>query len=104
MAMRRMMQEVPHADVIITNPTHLAIAIKYDAQTMDAPTVIAKGQDLVALRIKELAKKHGIVTVENKPLAQVLFHNVEINEQIPEDLFQAVAEILAFVYRLKQKT
>lgn len=103
MAMGRMMQEVPKADVIITNPTHFAVAIKYDANTMDAPLVIAKGQDLVALRIKELAQESGVVTVENKPLAQVLFYNVDINEQIPENLFQAVAEILAFVYRLKQK-
>lgn len=103
MAMRRMMQEVPFADVIITNPTHFAVAIKYDAQTMDAPTVIAKGQDLVALRIKEIAKKNGVITVENKSLARLLFYNVDINEQIPENLFQAVAEILAFVYRLKQK-
>lgn len=103
MAMSRMMQEVPKADVIITNPTHFAIAIKYDALTMDAPMVIAKGQDLVALRIKELAQKSGVTTVENRPLAQVLFYNVDINEQIPENLFQAVAEILAFVYRLKQK-
>jgi len=103
MAMRRMMQEVPHADVIITNPTHFAVAIKYDAQTMDAPKVIAKGQDLVALRIKDIAQKNGVIIVEDKPLAQVLFYNVEINEQIPEHLFQAVAEILAFVYRLKQK-
>ncbi|NLT95039.1 MAG: flagellar biosynthesis protein FlhB [Clostridia bacterium] len=102
-AMRRMMQEVPHADVIITNPTHFAVAIKYDAQTMDAPKVIAKGRDLVALKIKDIAKKHGVVIVEDKPLAQVLYYNVEINEQIPEHLFQAVAEILAFVYRLKQK-
>jgi len=103
MAMSRMMQEVPQADVIITNPTHFAVAIRYDAKTMDAPMVIAKGQDLVALRIKELGKENGVTTVENKPLAQVLYYNVDINEQIPENLFQAVAEILAFVYRLKHK-
>jgi flagellar biosynthetic protein FlhB len=103
MALNRMMQEVPKADVVITNPTHFAVALKYDAKNMDAPIVIAKGQDLVALRIKDIAQKTGVITVENKPLAQVLFHNVDINEQIPEDLFQAVAEILAFVYRLKQK-
>ncbi|MGI6225620.1 MAG: flagellar biosynthesis protein FlhB [Peptococcales bacterium] len=104
MAMSRMMQEVPKADVIITNPTHFAVALKYDAQFMDAPIVLAKGQDLVAQRIKEIAQKHGVVTVENKNLAQALFFNVDINEQIPENLFQAVAEILAFVYRLKHKT
>jgi len=103
MAMNRMMQEVPKADVIITNPTHFAVALKYDSKTMDAPKVIAKGQDLVALRIKEIARNSGVITVENKSLAQVLFYNADINEPIPEDLFQAVAEILAFVYRLKQK-
>jgi len=103
MAMNRMMQEVPQADVIITNPTHFAVALKYDPQTMDAPMVIAKGQDLVALRIKEIAKKSGVITVENKSLAQLLYFNVDINEQVPDHLFQAVAEVLAFVYRLKQK-
>ncbi|MFZ7104611.1 MAG: flagellar biosynthesis protein FlhB [Peptococcaceae bacterium] len=102
-AMNRMMQEVPKADVIITNPTHFAVAIKYDAGTMNAPILSAKGQDLVALRIKEIARKAGVVTVENKPLAQTLYHNVDVNEPIPEDLYQAVAEILAFVYRLKHK-
>jgi flagellar biosynthetic protein FlhB len=103
MAMRRMMQEVPNADVVITNPTHFAVAIKYDGTTMQAPTVIAKGQDFVALKIKEIAGQNEIVTVENKPLARMLFAQVEIGQQIPEDLFQAVAEILAYVYKLKGK-
>ena len=103
MAMHRMMQSVPEADVVITNPTHFAVAIKYDAKVMDAPVVIAKGKNLIALKIKEIAQDSGVVIVENKPLAQTLYHSVDINEQIPEHLFQAVAEVLAFVYRLKGK-
>lgn len=103
MAMRRMMQEVPKADVIITNPTHFAVAIRYDAGEMAAPTVIAKGQDYVALKIKEIAKKNGVITMENKPLARALFSQVEIGQQIPEELFKAVAEVLAYVYRLQGK-
>ncbi|AMA72684.1 MULTISPECIES: flagellar biosynthesis protein FlhB [Aneurinibacillus] len=103
MAMRRMMQEVPNADVVITNPTHFAVALKYDGTTMQAPTVVAKGQDFVALRIKEIAERHEVVTIENKPLARALYAQVEINQQIPEELFQAVAEILAYVYRVKGK-
>lgn len=103
MSMRRMMQEIPKADVVITNPTHLAIALRYDTDTMSAPKVVAKGQDNVALKIKEVAKEHGIVTVENKPLAQALYKGTEIGDQVPPELFQAVAEVLAFVYRLKGK-
>lgn len=103
MAMQRMMQEVPKADVIITNPTHFAVALKYDGTKMDAPQVIAKGQDYVALRIKEIAKEHGIITMENKPLARALFQRTEIGDSIPADLFQAVAEVLAYVYRIKGK-
>jgi flagellar biosynthetic protein FlhB len=103
MAMQRMMQEVPKADVIITNPTHFAVAISYDPKQMEAPTVIAKGQDYVALKIKELAKEHNIITMENKPLARAIFQQVEIGESIPGDLFQAVAEVLAYVYKVKRK-
>jgi flagellar biosynthesis protein FlhB len=103
MAMRRMMQEVPKADVVITNPTHYAVALKYDEQKMDAPVVLAKGVDYVALKIKEAAKKHDIVTVENRPLARALYAQVEIGDAIPEEFFKAVAEILAYVYRLKNK-
>jgi flagellar biosynthetic protein FlhB len=103
MAMRRMMQEVPRADVIITNPTHFAVALKYDANTMDAPKVIAKGLDAVALKIRDIAKEHNIITMENKPLARALYHQVEIGESVPEDLFKAVAEVLAYVYRIKGK-
>ncbi|MNB64158.1 Flagellar biosynthetic protein FlhB [compost metagenome] len=101
MAMQRMMQEVPKADVIITNPTHFAVALKYDGSTMEAPQIVAKGQDFVALRIRELAKEHGIITMENKPLARALFQRAEIGDAVPTDLFQAVAEVLAYVYKLK---
>lgn len=103
MAMHRMMQEIPNADVVITNPTHFAVAISYDVDTMEAPLVIAKGQDYVALKIKEKAKEHSIITMENKPLAQALYHQVDIGESIPQDLFQAVAEVLAYVYKVKRK-
>lgn len=103
MATRRMMAEVPGADVIITNPTHLAIALKYDSTTMRAPTVVAKGRDLIAERIVEVAKGYGILIVENKPLAETLFETVEIGTEIPMTLYSAVAEILAYVYQLRQK-
>ncbi len=102
MAMRRMMAEVPKADVVVTNPTHFAVAIKYEAG-MEAPTVIAKGSDFIAQRIKEIAKENDVVIVENKPLAQTLFKTTEIGDMIPGDLYKAVAEVLAYVYRLKRK-
>ncbi|HWR28928.1 MAG TPA: flagellar biosynthesis protein FlhB, partial [Negativicutes bacterium] len=102
MAMRRMMSEVPKADVVVTNPTHFAVAIKY-APGMEAPTVIAKGSDFIAQRIKEIAKENDVVIVENKPLAQTLFKTTEIGDMIPGDLYKAVAEVLAYVYRLKRK-
>ncbi|OCT13801.1 flagellar biosynthesis protein FlhB [Paenibacillus pectinilyticus] len=104
MAMQRMMQEVPKADVIITNPTHFAVALKYDSINMQAPTVIAKGADYMALKIKEVAKQNNIMTMENKPLARAIFAQVEIGEAIPAELFQAVAEVLAYVYKIKGKT
>lgn len=100
-SMRRMMQEVPKADVVITNPTHFACAIKYDTSVSDAPVLIAKGQDYIALRIREVAKEHKIEVVENKVLARTLYDTVEIGKTIPPELYQAVAEILAFVYSLK---
>ncbi|MCR8642176.1 flagellar biosynthesis protein FlhB [Paenibacillus sp. N1-5-1-14] len=103
MALMRMMQEIPKADVIITNPTHFAVAIKYESGKMDAPTVIAKGTDYVAQKIKEKAREHGIVTMENKPLARALYAQVDIGSSIPADLFQAVAEVLAYVYKAKGK-
>ncbi|OEG00417.1 flagellar biosynthesis protein FlhB [Vulcanibacillus modesticaldus] len=101
MAMSRMMQAVPEADVIITNPTHFAIAISYKPEEMEAPMVLAKGMDYIALKIKELAKEHQIATVENKWLARTLYHQVEIGESVPEELYHAVAEVLAYVYRVK---
>ena len=101
MAQRRMMESVHDADVIITNPTSLAVALKYDAKHMLAPQVIAKGAGFIAERIKEIAKENGIPVLEHKPLAQTLFKLVEIGGFIPVNLYQAVAEILAFVYRLK---
>ncbi|MEI3604612.1 flagellar biosynthesis protein FlhB [Pseudogracilibacillus sp. SE30717A] len=102
-AMQRMMEEVPKADVVITNPTHYAIAIKYDETVAAAPIVVAKGTDKTALKIKEIAKENDVMTVENKPLAQSLYSLVDINEVIPEQFYQAVAEILAFVYKLEKK-
>ncbi|MBP5199377.1 MAG: flagellar biosynthesis protein FlhB [Schwartzia sp.] len=100
MAMSRMMQEVPKADVIVTNPTHFAVALRY-ADGMRAPEVIAKGQDLVALKIKEVAREAGVVVVENKPLARALYAAVEIGGTVPPELYKAVAEVLAYVYHLK---
>ncbi len=101
MSMKRMMQEVPNADVVITNPTHYAVALKYDTQKSPAPFVIAKGQDYIALRIKEMAKQNKVEVVENKQLARTLYSTVDIGEAIPPELYQAVAEILAFVFNLK---
>ena len=100
MAMSRMMREVPQADVIVTNPTHFAVALRY-AEGMRAPEVVAKGQDLVAQKIKEVAREAGVVIVENKPLARALFASVEIGETVPPELYKAVAEVLAYVYHLK---
>lgn len=96
---RRMMQDVPKADVVITNPTHLAIALKYDAKESEAPVVVAKGEDYVALKIREVAKENNIAIVENKPLARMLFSNVDIGSEIPPELYQSVAEILAMIYK-----
>ena len=101
MARRRMMRDVPKADVVITNPTHLAIALQYDRGKMVAPTVIAKGAGTVAENIKEVARKASVPIIENKPLAQALNKSVDIGDTIPETLYKAVAEILAYVYRLK---
>ena len=103
MSLRRMMTEVPKADVIITKPTHFAIAIKYDTTKAEAPIVVAKGKDIIAQKIKEIAKGNNIPTVENKPLAQALYKSVEIGDMVPAELYKAVAEVLAFVYSLKNK-
>jgi flagellar biosynthetic protein FlhB len=102
-AMRRMMQDLKKADVVITNPTHYAVALQYDAKSMNAPVVLAKGMNELALRIKKMAREHDIVLVENRPLAQTLYKTTDIGETIPPELFQAVAEVLAYVYRLKRK-
>lgn len=99
---KRMMQQVPKADVIITNPTHIAIALKYDAG-FPAPQLIAKGADRVAEKIRELAKEHNIPIVENKPLARTIFKTMKLGQLIPRELFNAVAEVLAYVYKLKRK-
>lgn len=98
---RRMMQALPEADVVITNPTHFAVAIKYDPQEADAPLVLAKGEDYLAQKIKEKARECNVEIVENKPLARMLYANVEVGEQVPPELYQAVAEVLAFVYNLQ---
>lgn len=103
MAMRRMMSEIPSADVVITNPTHYAIALKYDEDSMDAPRVIAKGTDFIAQKIKLIAKEHDVIMVENRPLARAMYDQVEIGDPVPEEFFKAVAEILAYVYRIKRK-
>lgn len=99
---RRMMQDVPKADVVITNPTHLAVAIKYEPEVNRAPVVLAKGEDYLAQKIKEAAKENHIEIVENKPLARMLYANVDIGSEIPPELYQAVAEILAMVYNTRQ--
>jgi len=101
MARRRMMDAVPEADVVITNPAHLAVALKFDAAKMVAPTVIAKGSGHIAEKIKEIARNHHVPIVEDKPLAQALHKMVEIGDFIPVELYRAVAEVLAYVYRLK---
>ncbi|MFC4404564.1 flagellar biosynthesis protein FlhB [Gracilibacillus xinjiangensis] len=103
MAMQRMMSAVPEADVIITNPTHYAIALKYDENKADAPYVVAKGVDFVAMKIREIAKHHEIMMVENRPLARALYDQTEIGEVISEEYFQAAAEILAYVYSIQKK-
>ncbi len=103
-AMRRMMQDVPKADVIITNPTHYAIAIQYDAKNFQAPKVLAKGKDLIAQSIKKIASENDLPLVENKQLARTLYETVEIGDFIPQELYQAVAEILAYVYQMDNKT
>ena len=103
MSQRRMMDDIGSADVVVTNPTHVAVALQYDPETMPAPKVLAKGQRLVAQRIKELAREAGVPLVENKPLARALFKAVKIGDEIPEDLFKAVAQVLAFVFGLKRR-
>ncbi len=102
MAMSRMMQDVPEADVVITNPTHYAVAIVYKASEGASPKVVAKGKNLIAQNIKRIAKENQVTIVENKPLARSLFASAEVGDFIPADLYQAVAEVLAYVYSLKK--
>ncbi len=102
-AMRRMMEEVPKADVVITNPTHYAVALRYRKEEAEAPRVVAKGKDHLALRIKKAAEEAGIPIVEDKPLARTLYKSIEVGQEIPVSLYKAVAEILAYVYRLSGK-
>jgi flagellar biosynthetic protein FlhB len=100
-AKKRMMSAVPTADVIVTNPTHYSIALKYEAGNMRAPKVVAKGQDLIALRMREIAAEHNIPLYENKPLAQALYATVEVDREIPAEHYKAVAEVISYVYRLR---
>ena len=102
MAQRRMMEEVPKADVVITNPTHYAVALRYDAEKMRAPEVVAKGSELLAAKIRELASEHDVPLVSAPPLARALYFNTEPGDAIPEGLYRAVAQVLAYVYQLKQ--
>ncbi len=100
---RRMMQDVPRADVVITNPTHFAVAIRYDANEGSAPKVLAKGADILAQKIKEIARENNVEIVENKPLARMLYANVDVGQEVPPELYQSVAEVLALVYKMQGK-
>lgn len=102
-ARRRMMSAIPEADVVITNPTHFAVALSYKSGQGQAPVVVAKGADFLAGRIKEIAKESHVEIVENKPLARMLYYNVDLGAEIPPELYQAVAEVLAYVYQLQNK-
>jgi len=103
MSAMRMMAKVPEADVVITNPTHYAVALLYEEGVKSAPTIIAKGQDYIALKMREVAMENGVQIVENPPLAQSLYAMCEIDDEVPEELYQAVADVLVFVYRQKGK-
>jgi flagellar biosynthetic protein FlhB len=100
MARRRMMAEVPKADVVVTNPTHFSVALKYDAQKMGAPIVVAKGRGEIALKIRELAKEHKVPLLEAPPLARALYKHCELEQAVPGALYTAVAEVMAYVYQL----
>ena len=100
-ANQRMMENIPKADVVVTNPTHISVALQYDNESMAAPKVVAKGAGVVAMKIREIARFHSVPIVENKPLARTLFKEIEIGHYIPRELFKAVAEVLAYVYRIR---
>jgi len=99
---RRMMKEVPEADVVITNPTHYAVAIRYDSESRNAPIVVAKGVDFVALKIREIAAEYDVPILEAPPLARAIYHSTELDDEIPSGMFTAVAQVLAYVYQLKR--
>ena len=103
-ARRRMMSAVPRATVVVTNPTHFAVALEWNELEMEAPVVTAKGADLLAKRIRQLAEEHGVPIMENPPLARTLYEKVELDQAIPPNLYAAVAQIIAFVFKLKRKT
>jgi flagellar biosynthetic protein FlhB len=102
-AYQRMMRSVPKADVVVTNPTHVAVALQYDPSAAEAPLVVAKGQRLIAERIKTMAREHNIPIVEDKPLARALFQTVEVGQEVPPALYRAVAKVIGYIYRLKRK-
>ncbi len=102
MANRRMMDAIPKADVVITNPTHIAVVLKY-GDNLPAPQVVAKGADLIAEKIKEIAKQNNIPIIENKPLARTIYKTIKIGQVIPRELFVAVAEVLSYVYKLRRR-
>lgn len=103
MSRSRMMEAVPMADVVVTNPTHIAVALKYDQEEMNAPFVVAKGERMIAQKIKEIALKHGIPVIEDKPLARALFKMCDLGQMVPMNLYRAIAEVMAYVYKLKGK-
>jgi flagellar biosynthetic protein FlhB len=103
-ARRRMMAAVPRATVVVTNPTHFAVALEWDEITMDAPVLVAKGADLMARRIRELAREHNVPVMENPPLARALYDKVELDSPVPPNLYAAVAQVIAFIYKLKNRT
>jgi flagellar biosynthetic protein FlhB len=102
-ARRRMMADVPKADVVVTNPTHYAVALQYDQLTMTAPKVVAKGVDKVAQRIREVATEAGVPLIENPPLARGLFAAVEIDQEVPPEYYKAVAEVISYIFKLKKR-
>jgi flagellar biosynthetic protein FlhB len=104
MAERRMMQEVPKADVVVTNPTHYAVALKYDQDSMGAPRVVAKGADLVAAEIRNVAREHNVPVATAPPLTRALFYSTELNDEIPAGLYLAVAQVLAYIYQLRGRS
>ena len=102
LARRRMMSQVPEASVVVTNPSHYAVALKYLPESMAAPVIVAKGLDFLALRIRKVAEEHGVPIVENPPLAQALYKSAEVGSEISPNLYRAIAEILAYIYRLSR--